>query len=282
MGKTRDLKTELFKLSITKDDIEHPLLISPIIETHCHLDYLKESETPQVVKQLQSMGISKIITISVAPNNMDSAFSIAAQYENVFCSQGIHPHEAKDYTDECTQKIKERVKEDFVIAVGEIGLDYYYDNSPREAQVKVFETQMQLACDLNMPVIIHSRDADEDTIAVLKNFESKLKRKGVIHSFTSGKELAQTAMDLDFYLGFNGIITFNKAENVRDILAITPVEKVLLETDSPFLTPVPFRGRENNPVYLPFVADYAAKFKNEDPETFLKTTTKNAENLFKI
>ena len=133
-----------------------------------------------------------------------------------------------------------------------------------------------------MPVVIHTREAEEDTKSILKNFEAQLQKKGVIHSFTSTTELAQSCLEMDFHLGFNGIITFNKAQNVRDVLAITPLDKILVETDAPFLTPVPYRGRENAPFYLPFIAERIAQEKNVSIDEVLKITKENAINLFAL
>jgi TatD DNase family protein len=166
------------------------------------------------------------------------------------------------------------------VAIGEIGLDYHYSKSPHDEQRQAFEEQLQIAIDFNLPVVIHSRDADEDTMAILKNFSSTLKRKGVIHSFTSGLKLAELAIKENFYLGFNGIITFKNAENVRDALRLTPVEKILLETDSPFLTPDPYRGMENAPYYLPFIAEKIAEVKNLELTSVLEHAYKNSIDLF--
>ncbi|MDX1818719.1 MAG: TatD family hydrolase, partial [Marinobacter sp.] len=160
------------------------------------------------------------------------------------------------------------------------GLDYFYDNSDREVQKQAFAEQLQLACDLDLPVVIHSREADEDTIAILKEFENSLTRRGVIHSFTSGPGLAKYALDQGWCLGFNGITTFNKAENVRDIVRMSPIEQILLETDAPFLTPVPYRGRENAPFYLPFVAENIAKVKDLPLEQVLSQTYLNSLRTF--
>lgn len=253
-----------------------------IIETHCHLDYLKQMSLDDILNKSLENNIEKIITISVQPSNMDPVFEIANKYSNVFCSQGIHPHHANEYNDEVTTKILKRAKENKVIAVGEIGLDYYYNHSPREKQIEVFETQLQLACDLNLPVIIHTRDADEDTNAILKNFSSLLKSKGVIHSFTSGRELAEFAISEGFKIGFNGIITFKKADNVREIVELTPVQNILFETDAPFLTPVPHRGKENAPFYLPHIADAIGKLKNINVNELSEVVYNNSKDLFKL
>jgi TatD DNase family protein len=241
-----------------------------LIETHCHLDYLKSEPLEELLLKAQEAQITKIITIGVAPENLDTAREIALKYEQVYYTQGIHPHDAKDATEIEFDKIAKRSLEKKMLAVGEIGLDYHYNNSPVDVQRSVFEKQLQLACDYDLPVVIHTREADEDTIAILKNFSSKLKRRGVIHSFTSTMELAEWVLSDGFYLGFNGIITFKKAENVQEVVKMAPMERILLETDSPFLTPVPHRGKENAPHYLPFVAQKVADLKSLDVE-FVRT-----------
>jgi TatD DNase family protein len=201
-------------------------------------------------------------------------------YPSVFGTQGIHPHNAKDWTTEVKNKILLNLLKNKIIAVGEIGLDYHYSKSPRENQIAAFEEQLQIAVDFKLPVIVHTRDADEDTIAILKNFSPHLKRGGVIHSFTSGLELAKIAIDLNFYIGFNGIITFKNAHNVREALQLTPLENILLETDAPFLTPEPYRGVENAPYYLPFVAKRIADEKNVLVEDLLQHAYQNSKTLF--
>ncbi|TNF30938.1 MAG: TatD family deoxyribonuclease [Deltaproteobacteria bacterium] len=261
---------------------EIPTYGSPIIETHCHLDYLKQDPLDDIIAKSRQQGIEKIITIAVEPGNLDTVLDIARSRDHIWCSQGVHPHEAKQFTDEVATKIKSRMSEEKVLAVGEIGLDYHYNHSPRDKQIKAFETQLEIAAETNMPVIIHSRDAEDDTIAILKNHASKLSRKGVIHSFTSKIDLAKTAVELGFHLGFNGIITFKNAEDVRDAVRFCPVENLLLETDAPFLAPTPFRGRENAPFYLPFVAEKMAELKNLPVDDLLSTVYQNSIKLFKF
>lgn len=250
------------------------------IETHCHLDYLKELPLEEILVKIQEAGISKIVTIGVDPGNLDKVRELAHTYPQIYYSQGIHPHDAKDATDVEYGKICERAKDPKMIAVGEIGLDYHYNNSPQDAQKLAFEKQLQIACDSDLPVIIHTRDADEDTKAILRNFSSKLKRKGVIHSFTSTKDLAEFVLSEGFYIGFNGIITFKKAENVQEVVKITPNERILFETDSPFLTPVPHRGKENAPYYLPFVAAKVAELKNTNVEELKAIVLANTYKCF--
>lgn len=248
-----------------------------IIETHCHLDYLKNEPLDDILKKSQEAGIEKIITIAVEPDNFDSVFELSNKYPQVYFTQGVHPHDAKLFTKNTLDKIEERAKNSKFVAVGEIGLDYHYDNSPRDIQKDVFKKQLDLATKLNKPVVIHSRDAEDDTQNILINYKNL---KGVIHSFTSSLELAHFAIKNNLYLGFNGIITFKKAEEVREAVRITPIEQILIETDSPFLTPTPHRGKENAPFYLPFIIDKIAQIKGISKEEVIKVTTQNALNLF--
>lgn len=251
-----------------------------MIETHCHLDYLKAEPLEEIRKKIREAGITKVVTIGVDPLNLDKVMELSDTCEEVYFTQGIHPHDAKEATDVEFNKIITRASMPKMVAVGEIGLDYHYNNSPPAIQRTVFEKQLQIACDQDLPVVIHTRDAEEDTRAILKNFTHSLKRKGVVHSFTSSRELAEFVLAEDFYIGFNGIITFKKAENVQDVVKITPVEKILFETDSPFLTPVPHRGKENAPFYLPFVAAKIAELKNIDLELLKNQVLHNSLKCF--
>jgi TatD DNase family protein len=271
---------------MSKKNREIPLFKAPMIETHFHLDMIKSMSRDEVVARTRQHNIEKMISISTSSKNLDEVISISETYPEIYCTQGLHPHEGKEWNEEVKAHVLSNLndpnKNKKIVAVGEIGLDYYYSRSPREVQLKAFEEQLQMAVDHNYPVVIHSREADEDTMAVLKNFSTTLKRKGVIHSFTSGLELARFALNENFCLGFNGIITFKNAENVRDALRLTPLEKILLETDSPFLTPDPFRGVENAPFYLPFIALKIAEVKNIEIDTLLERVYQNSIDLFKF
>ena len=251
-----------------------------IIETHCHLDYLKAQPLEETLRLAQEVGVERFITIGVDPQNIDGVVTIAENNPAVYFSQGIHPHDSKDATDVEWQKIESRAQHPKMVAVGEIGLDYYYNNSPPEVQKLAFRKQLEIAVSVNKPIIIHSRDADDDMMAFLEEFGPRLLRKGVVHSFSSGLTLAQKALDCGFYLGFNGMITFPKAENVRDAVRLCPPERILVETDSPFLTPVPHRGKENAPHQLPHVLAKLAELKNMSVEQMAQTTTDNALKLF--
>ncbi|GGC64842.1 TatD family hydrolase [Marinobacter halophilus] len=265
---------------MSKKRREIPVFNHPIIETHCHLDYLKDQPLADILEQSQQVNIERVITIAVSPDNLATVRKLSHIAPWVYGTQGIHPHEAERYSDAVEAEIREHARDEKIVAIGEIGLDYYYDNADRGVQRDVFRRQLQIACDNQRPVVIHSRDADDDTITILKEFENSLERRGVIHSFTSGPGLAQYALDQGWCLGFNGITSFNKAENVRDIVRMTPIEQILLETDAPFLTPVPYRGRENAPFYLPFIAEKIADVKELPLDQVLSQTYLNSLRTF--
>ncbi len=252
-----------------------------IIETHCHLDYLKQMSLDEILEKSRDQNIEKIITIAVEPDNLDAALNLANSYDFIYCSQGIHPHDARLCESKHLDLIKSRcLNEEKVIAVGEIGLDFHYNNSPKDIQMDIFRKHLQIACDVNLPVIIHTRDADAETKEVLSEFSGKLPKTGVIHSFTATAELAKFALNEGFYLGFNGIITFKKAQDVQDIVRLCPIERILFETDSPFLTPVPHRGKENAPFYLPHIVSKIAELKEIDEELLKEQVYKNSNLLF--
>ena len=252
-----------------------------MIETHCHLDYLKSSPIPDIVEQAHNLGVEKMVTISVEPSNFSTASELAKQYPNVYCTQGVHPHQASLYTEEVHQDLDNRLATlPKVVAVGEIGLDYHYMKSPKKDQHGAFEKQISLALKHQLPVVIHSRDADEDTIEILSRYSGSL--RGVIHSFTAGRKLAEFALDNSFYLGFNGIITFKKADAVREILSFVSIKNILLETDSPFLAPTPHRGKENTPCLLPLVAEAVANIKSLPSKQVISQTSSNAQKLFQF
>ena len=259
---------------------EIPHFDTPIIETHCHLDYLDEEQLTLTLEKSAAVGIETIITIAVSPDNLDRVLELTRVADNIWGTQGVHPHEAEAYDDPVEAIIRERCGDQRIVAVGEIGLDYYYDHADRSAQRNAFERQLQVAVDLDMPVVIHTREADEDTRDILANFSGSLARKGVIHSFTSGLPLAEYCLAEGFMLGFNGITTFNRADNVRQVVQATPLPQLLLETDAPYLTPVPYRGRPNAPFYLPFIAERVAEEKGLPVETLLQQAYRNSHALF--
>lgn len=257
-----------------------PRFAHPIIETHCHLDYLEADALAEELQAARDVGVERIITIAVSPSNLVTVQEIAQREDRVFCTQGIHPHEAEAYTRDVDSLIRQGATESKVVAIGEIGLDYFYDHADRAVQRKVFADQLAIATDCDLPVVIHSRDADEDMQAILSEHLHSLPKRGVIHSFSSGLSLAEFALESGFMLGFNGMVTFNRADNVRDAVALTPVNQLLLETDAPYLTPEPYRGRSNGPRYIPFVAEKVAEIKGLPIEELLSQCFANSEALF--
>lgn len=259
---------------------EIPVFAHPIIETHCHLDYLEGEALQDVIAAAQAVNIERIITIAVSPDNLDTVMGIVAQNAPVWGTQGIHPHDADAYSDAVELKIRTNAGHEKILAIGEIGLDYFYDHSDRGKQRAAFERQLQIAIDLDMPIVVHTREADEDMQAILQNFVGQMPKRGVIHSFTSGRALAEYCLGEGFHLGFNGISTFKQADNVREIVSLTPVEQILFETDAPYLTPIPYRGRKNEPKYLPFIAEHVAQVKGVAVEELLPQVWRNSMGLF--
>lgn len=257
-----------------------PRFDTPIIETHCHLDYLDSEALDEQLDAAVEVGVETLVTIAVSPDNLDTVRALTERSERIWGTQGIHPHEAEHWNADVAAAVSAGAQHARIVAVGEIGLDYYYDHADRRAQAVAFEQQLEIAIEQDLPIVVHTRDADEDTQAILANAAKQLRRKGVIHSFTSGLALAEYCLSEGFYLGFNGICTFKNADNVRDVVAATPVEQLVLETDAPYLTPVPYRGRVNAPRYLPLVAEKVAEVKCLDVETLLRHAYDNSRSLF--
>ena len=257
-----------------------PLLSGKIIETHCHLDYLSGDELVSTISKSRDVGVEKIITIAVSQDNQATVRDIAESDPNVWCTQGLHPHEAASWSEAFGEDLRSNATHPKVLAVGEIGLDYYYEHADPKTQIAAFEGQLAVAVEHEKPVVIHTREAEEDTKTVLRGVSTSLTKKGVIHSFTSSLDLAEFCIDEGFYLGFNGIATFKNAENVREVIKATPIERILLETDAPYLTPVPYRGVPNAPFYLPFIAQTVADLKQVSVEELLSVTYQNSLDCF--
>ncbi len=257
-----------------------PRFRTPIIETHCHLDYLDQSDLDATLEKSLAVGVERIITIAVSKDNLLRVLELARSSQYVWGTQGIHPHDAASYSPEVDAIIRMNAVDARIVAIGEIGLDYHYDHAERAVQRKAFEQQLQTAVDLDLPVVIHTREADDDTRDILRNYSVTLSRKGVIHSFTSSLALAEFCLGEGFMLGFNGITTFNRAENVRQVVAATPLQQLVLETDAPYLTPVPYRGKANAPYFLPFIAEAVAVIKSLDVEELLQQVRANSMKLF--
>ena len=252
--------------------------MTSFIDTHCHLDIL-ESTPEETIIEAKQAGVQRMVTIAVDEPSLDFVSSTVQEFPAVYGSVGFHPHDASKLTKSLLQKIRQLAEEQHkLIAIGEIGLDYHYMNSPAEIQQQAFRKQLQLAVELNLPVILHSREAETDTLNILQEFP--VPSLGVAHSFTSSIEMARTLVEMGWYLGINGIVTFKNAEDLREVVRWLPLEHLLLETDSPFLAPIPFRGKPNKPAHIPTIASFIAKLKKITLEELAQQTTANAERLF--
>lgn len=250
------------------------------IDIHCHLDRLEGG--PEFALNLaKEAGVSKIITIGTEPEDLPVVISLAEKYApDVYCTIGIHPHEGVKYTEEIGKFLMENGPRPEVVAIGEIGLDYYYDQSPRPEQLEAFEKQLDIAEKLSLPVEIHTRDAEEDTIKILKKYKGRV--NGVIHCFTGTDWLAKKALDIGFNISISGVVTFKNAQSLRDIVKnVIPLDRLHVETDAPFLAPVPMRGKSNTSAYMIHTAQLVADLKNVSLDTLCEQTKHNALSLFK-
>ena len=254
--------------------------MTSFIDTHCHLDKL-ESTPEEAILEAKEAGVQRMLTISVDEASLDFVSNAVKQFPEVYGSVGFHPHDASAMTESLADKIRQLAKEeDKLVAIGETGLDYHYMYSPVEVQHDVFRTQLRLADELNLPVVLHSREAETDTLKILK--EIPLKHFGVAHSFTSSFEMAQTLVEMGWYLGINGIVTFKNAEDLREVVRWLPLDRLLLETDSPFLAPIPFRGKPNKPAHIPTIANFVAELREISLQELAEQTSENAQRLFKF
>lgn len=254
-----------------------------MIDTHCHLEMDKfNKDRDDVIKRAKEAGIEAIITIGSDFRGCKRAVELAKKYDIVYASVGIHPHDAKDFNDDIFEKIKEWAtlpKPSKIVAIGEIGLDYHYNHSPRKVQIDVFKRQLQLAKEINLPVVVHSREAKKDTLSILQEFEVT---KGVMHCFSGDIEMAERVMSLGLYVSIAGPVTYKNAERLREIAKIIPDDYLLIETDAPYLTPEPFRGKRNEPSFIFHTAKVIAELRNVTIEDIDRITTLNAKRLFGI
>lgn len=258
------------------------------IDSHCHIDgEAFDADRDEIVRRANEVGVWAMLNVGTGnPHNgeIDKAVSVAGKYENVFASVGVHPHDAKEYDDIAENHLIELVKSsEKVIAWGEIGLDFYYDHSPRDVQIDVFRRQIRTAKNLDLPIIIHSRDAGYETVEILREETDYPKfRGGIMHCFGGSAEMAESLIEIGFLISFAGNVTFKKADNLRDAAKVVPLEKLLIETDCPFLTPIPFRGKRNEPSYVVHTAQFLADFYEIELEKLANQTTKNFLDFFRI
>lgn len=250
-----------------------------LIDTHAHIDMLG-LPVEQVVKQMNEFGVKKAIIPSVEVDLMDKVIEAAQVDENLWAMVGIYPSEAKTYTEEAENHIIELAKNTKVVALGEIGLDYYWDKSFADLQKEVFAKQIRLANKLNLPIVVHDRDAHKDTFDVLT--ENNNSSDVLFHCFSGSVEFMRECVKQGWYIALGGVVTFKNAVKMKDVAREVPLEKLVLETDSPYLTPVPFRGKTNSPAYVKYVAEEIANIRQMPVEELIDITTENAERFFKI
>ena len=252
-----------------------------LVDSHCHLDFDDfGAELDQVVERARGAGVCTMVTICTRLTAFDRVRAIAERYPHVWCSVGIHPHEAASEPDAETARLVELARHPKVVGIGEAGLDYYYDHSPRERQKEVFRRHIEAARLSGLPLIVHSRDADEDTVALLEEGAAKGGLTGVIHCFSSTAFLAERALAIGFYISLSGIVTFRNAESLRVIARGVPDDRLLVETDAPYLAPVPHRGMRNEPAFVVHTAGLVAGLRGAETEAFARMTTANFHRLF--
>ena len=251
------------------------------IDSHCHLNYkgLVEDQAA-VLDRARAAGVATMLNISTRESEWDDVVGVAERHNDVWASVGIHPHEADAHPDVDTAKLVERARHPRIVAVGETGLDYYYDHSDREQQRKSFRSHIAAARDTGLPLIVHTRDAEDDTAAILSDEMAKGSYTGVIHCFTASDQFARTALDLGLYISISGIVTFKNATDLQATAATIPQDRLLIETDAPFLAPVPYRGRPCEPAFVVDTARFLATLRGEDVSALAATTTANFRNLF--
>jgi TatD DNase family protein len=257
------------------------------IDSHCHIDGPEyDADREDVIARAHDAGVDAMLNVGTGdPHSgaFERAVALAEKHEEIYAAIGVHPHDAKLFDDAAERLLLSLVEQSKrVIAWGEIGLDYHYDHSPRETQREVFRRQLRLARGLNLPVVIHSRDADEDTIAILREEVSGYDRAGVLHCFGGSLAMAEAAIELGFYISFAGNLTFKKADNLRDVAVRLPLDRLLIETDCPYLTPVPFRGQRNEPARVIETARCLAVIHGKEAEEIGRLTSENFLKLFRV
>ena len=252
-----------------------------LVDSHCHLDFADfAGEREDVLARARRAGIGTFLTICTKISEFSQVEALAEAEDDVWCSVGIHPHEAASEPATDVATLSSLTQHRKVVGIGECGLDFYYEHSPRERQIEVFRTHAAAARETGLPLIVHTRDADAETAAVLVDEAGKGALRGVIHCFTSGPELAEKALELGFYISFSGIVTFRKAEELRTIARSLPLDRILVETDAPYLAPVPLRGKRNEPAFVVHTATLLAELRGMNAAAFAAQTTANFFRLF--
>lgn len=254
-----------------------------LVDSHCHLDDEKfDADRDATIERARAAGVERMMAIGTGdgPPDLEAALRLARQHDFIYATVGVHPHDAAKATSETFDRLADLTQESKALAIGEIGLDYHYDFSPRDVQRRVFVQQLGLAARVHKPIVIHTREAWPDTLALVR--EHGLPFGGIMHCFTGGPDEADEALELGFHLSFGGILTFPKADDIRKAAARTPEDHLLIETDSPYLAPIPHRGKRNEPAFLVETARRLAELRATSPENIAAITTRNFNHLFKL
>jgi len=256
------------------------------VDSHAHIEGAEfDADREAVIQRAIDAGVEIIVCVGngeVAIDSHAAALRIAEEHSFIYTTVGVHPHEARLLDDQLFTRLQDLAQHPKVIAWGEIGLDYHYDNSPRDVQREAFKRQLRAARERQLPISIHTREAEADTLAILSEEWSDSKLGGVIHCFTGTRSFAEAAVELGFLISFSGVVTFKKAEDLRETARLLPSDKVLIETDAPFLAPVPYRGRRNEPAYVIETARALAEIRGTTDEEIGRTTSENFKQLFKL
>lgn len=254
------------------------------IDSHAHIDgHEFDADREEVIQRAHAAGVELILNVGTGdPHSgaFERAVELGKTHESVYTAIGTHPHDARLYDDAAEEKIKNLITNDHLIAWGEIGLDFHYDNSPRDVQIEVFKRQLRAARECDLPVVIHTREAEAETIEMLKSEYEGAQRRGVFHCFSGSLELARQAIEIGFMISFSGIVTFKKADELRTIAKQVPLDRLLIETDCPYLTPIPYRGKRNEPAYVVEVARCLAGLHGVELEEMGRITSENFNRFF--
>lgn len=251
-----------------------------MIDTHTHINMLESFTVEEALKNAKENGINKLIIPTANPKDFPSVMELISKYDNVYGMLGVHPSDAKDWNDNIIEEIKTLAKNKKIVAIGEVGLDYYWDKSFNELQKEIFIKQIKLANELNLPIDVHNREAHKDTFDILTEYNKG--SKVIMHCFSGSVEFAKKCIKQGWYLGIGGVVTFKNAIKMKEVVKNIPLEYIILETDAPYLTPVPYRGKENQPAYVKYVAEEIAKIKQIPFETVNEITESNAERIFNL
>ncbi len=253
-----------------------------MIDSHCHLDSERFTEDlDAVIDRALAAGVERMMSIGTGdgPPDIEVAVRIADKYDAVYSTVGVHPHDASKYDDNVGERLAELLKHPKVLALGEIGLDYHYDHSPRDVQQSVFMEQMRIAADARLPIVIHTRDAWDDTFGLIERYWKDTALGGIMHCFSGGPAEARRSLDLGFHLSFAGIVTFPKSLDIQEAAKLCPAARMLIETDAPFLAPVPYRGKRNEPAFVAHTATKVAALRGTSVDEIVRVTTANFHAL---